>query len=305
MASAKNDALVERTVEGSVNYYDFHRSKGTAGDKGLAARLGGHSYNILSNRHEDEIYFPKMRQRDHFVDEKNRATKHFFDRRRKFAPDERQPMQDIFKAPCDHPRAEALQQRRTEIQLAQMENAHSYQGFKDRSDAFGHTAPSKKHKIDNKLYCYEVAKLRPRLTERDEWRKRRGEPMTQTISCPNLDFRDPAGSLAATMKRDVRKEVSQRQVESANFAPWMKANTYANSMDATAMGRHFAATQKYCSVQRLEPYEFSITRKNNHYSNQDKLTRSDAYFMKPKEAMTNNSVKYDIVNNERRWFKYK
>jgi len=49
MASAKNDALLARTVDGSLNIYDGGKSIGTACDKGLAARLGGCSYNIINN----------------------------------------------------------------------------------------------------------------------------------------------------------------------------------------------------------------------------------------------------------------
>jgi len=40
------------------------------------------------------------------------------------------------------------------------------------------------------------------------------------------------------------------------------------------------------------------------FSSQDKLTRADPFFMRPRLGQTMNSVKYDIINNERRWFKY-
>jgi hypothetical protein len=103
---------------------------------------------------------------------------------------------------------------------------------------------------------------------------------------------------------DPRKETSQRQTESAHFAPWVSANTYATSMDATNQGKRMAMSQQHCSVNRLENHDFGITRKNNHYSSADKLTRSDALFMRPRLGITNNSVKYDILSNERKWFKY-
>lgn len=309
MASARNDALVARTVEGSVNYYDNHRGKGTAGDKGLAARMGGHSYNILSGRHEDEIYFPHMRHKEHFVDEKNRATKHFFgERKRKFAPDERQQMQDVFKSPLPHPREEAMKQVRSERQLAQMENPHSFRGYQDRTmNGFGQTVPARRMSIDNRKYCHETAKQNyPRWTDKQQWNFRRssGERMAHTISCPSFHVADPAGSLDRTMKMDIRKEASQRQLETAHFAPRKSGATYATSMDTTSAGRAFAKSQRHCSVNRVEPYDFAITRKNNHYSAQDKLTRADVYYMPPRQYMTNNSVKYDIISNDRRWFKY-
>jgi hypothetical protein len=58
------------------------------------------------------------------------------------------------------------------------------------------------------------------------------------------------------------------------------------------------------SLQRAENYDFAITRKNNSWSAEDKLIRSDPYYMKPKLAITNNSVKYDILTNERKNFWY-
>jgi len=84
----------------------------------------------------------------------------------------------------------------------------------------------------------------------------------------------------------------------------MSAHTYANSLDATAAGRQHAAAQQHLSVHRLENHDFGVTKKNNHFSSHDKLTRSDPYYMRPRLATTNNSVKYDILSNERKWFKY-
>lgn len=305
MASAKNDALMERTVEGPVNYYDNHRGKGTAADKGLASRLGGCSYNIVNNSHADEIYFQHLRHKDHFVDEKNRTNIHFFGpRRRKFAADERGAVLDCFKCQLPHPREEAIAQRRTETQLAQMENVHSWTAYQNRTQDFFGTSPKIRRTVSNALYANEAGKLNPRFTDRSEWRARRGETMTRTISAPSVDLRDPQGSLARAVKEDARKDATQRQTESAQFAPWMCASTLANSIDSTPGGRRHNAAQAHCSINRLENFDLSVTRKNTHWSAQDKMTRADAYYMPPRSSMTNNSVKYDIISNERRWFKY-
>lgn len=84
MASAKNDALRERTLEGSLNYYDEQRCVGTANDKAIAARLGGHNWNIVNNGEKDEIYLRQLRNSDHFVDKNNRTTNKWFQRKRCF-----------------------------------------------------------------------------------------------------------------------------------------------------------------------------------------------------------------------------
>merc|ERR1719171_1012208 len=128
--------------------------------------------------------------------------------------------------------------------------------------------------------------------------------MTHAASCPSLALDDPAGSLARACREDARKGASQLQTESANFATIKAGHTYACSVDGTALGREHKSKQGYCSVNRIENYDFSVTRKNNSYSNQDKLTRSDPFYMMPRFSRNANSVKYDIISNEREWFRY-
>jgi len=303
MASSKNDALLERTVEGSVNYYCNHKCKGTANDRGLAERLGGHSYNILSNSDKHEIYLRDLRPPEHYLDSKGRHTVHFFgSRRRKFAGDERGHVQECLMHQDVHPRERARRDIRLETQLAQLENSNSYGGFQQRMSP--QPPQPKRYTIDNARYANEKPKLRPSVTSKAEWLGRRGRPMSRSASCPSLSVTDPAGSLCRAVRDDLRKDVSQRQLESAHFAPRMSANTLAMSMDAVPLGREVAANHRSCSVNRAENYDFAITRKNNHYSSQDKHTRADPFYMRPRFGITNNSVKYDIVNNESRWFKY-
>mmetsp|Transcript_118919 Transcript_118919/g.371840 ORF Transcript_118919/g.371840 Transcript_118919/m.371840 type:complete len:307 (-) Transcript_118919:60-980(-) len=306
MASAKNDALQVRTVEGSLNYYDNHRSCGTACDKAIAANVGGHNYNIITNSDQHEIYLTSLRHGDHCVDQKGRHTRDFFgSRRRKFATDERGLITETMRHPGAHPREHALAQRRAEIQLAQMENSQSYRGFQNRSQAS--LVPSdapKRYSINNKRYANEAEKLRPQVSQKAAWLQRRGEVLPHCMSAPSLKHSDPVGSLDQAIHDDARKEATQRQTESAHFAPWQAANTYSSSMDSTSQGKQMVAGQRHTSVTRLENHDFAVARKNNHYSSEDKLTRSDPFFMRPRLSVSNNSVKYDIVNNERRWFRY-
>jgi len=306
MASRKNDLMLDRTVEGPVNYYDFHKCYGTATDKGLASRLGGHNYNIINNQGKDEVYFGNLRHDTHFLDKKGRHTVHFIgERKRKFATDERNLVGKCMRAPQDHPREDALAQRRLETQLAQIENSTDYGGFQNRCQA--HLFPQgggKRYSIHNKRYCNEAEKLNPKSLTRADWMDRRGESMTRSISAPSVCLVDPAASLARALHEDTRKEATQRQTESAHFAPWIAGNTYSATMESTHHGRGYNAAHNKCSVNRLENHDFGITKKNNNYSSKDKLTRSDPFFMRPRHSITNNSVKYDIVSNERKWFKY-
>mmetsp|Transcript_57802 Transcript_57802/g.152076 ORF Transcript_57802/g.152076 Transcript_57802/m.152076 type:complete len:312 (-) Transcript_57802:100-1035(-) len=307
MASAKNDALLARTVEGSLNIYDQGKCIGTAADKGLAARQGGCSYNIVNNDDKHERYFKELRPSEHFVDDKNRHTKHFVGpRRRKFAVDERNLVKACLTVPDDHPRARGQEQRRVQTQLAQIENATDYGGFQDRcAGSLFTAAPRKRYSIDNVRYANEAEKLKPRHSStKAEWLSRRGETMSMSRSAPSLHVGDPAGSLDRAMHADIRKHTSQLQTESATFAPWQSANTYSHSMSNTHQGQQMGAGHQHLSVHRIENHDFGVTKKNNHFSSHDKLTRSDPFFMRPRLGTTQNSVKYDIVNNERRWFKY-
>jgi len=306
MASERNDALRARTVEGSVNYYQNHKCKATAADRGLAERLGGCQYNIISNSDQHEVYLMNLRRSDPALDSKGRHTAHFFGaRRRKFAGDERGLLTETLRHPEPHPRENARSQRRLETQMAQLENYNSYAGFQQRTQGtFFEPVPEKKYQVQNGKYANEVEKLRPSITSKEAWKARRGETMTHSKSAPSISVADPAASLARATRQDVRKDVSQRQLESAHAAPRMCANTYSASMDATPLGQHLSSQQRSCSINRVENHDFGITRKNNHFSSHDKLTRSDPFYMRPRLGVTNNSVKYDIVNNERRWFKY-
>lgn len=307
MTSRKNDLLLDRTVDGSLNYYDGHKCCGTATDKGLASRLGGHNYNIINNQDKDEIYFKELRHDGHFLDKKGRHTIHFVGpRKRKFDIDERNLVGKCLRAPLPHPREDGAQQRRLETHLAQIENATSYPDFQQRcKDSLFPDSPSKRYSINNKRYANEAEKLKPKvMPSKDGWLQRRGEAMHRSISAPSVSLHDPQGSLAQAVHEDARKEATQRQTESAHFAPWNCANTYSATMDSKHHGRRFNSDHQHCSVNRLENHDFAVSRKNNHFSSHDKLTRSDPFFMRPRHAITNNSVKYDIVSNERRWFKY-
>lgn len=307
MASAKNDALLTRTVEGSINLYDGGKSIGTAQDKGLAARQGGCSYNIINNDDRHEKYFKELRPGEHFVDNKNRHTRHFVGpRKRKFATDERNLVRACLTVPEPHAREKGQDMLRKQTQLAQLENFQDYGAFQNRcSDHLFNPAPPKRYSINNSRYANEAEKLNPRFAStKTEWLNRRGETLTLSRSAPSLHVGDPKGSLDRAVREDVRKAASQAQTESAHFAPWMSANTYSHSMSNTHHGRHMGADHQHLSVHRLENHDFGVTKKNNHFSSHDKLTRSDAYFMRPRLGTTQNSVKYDIVNNERKWFKY-
>mmetsp|Transcript_82247 Transcript_82247/g.222845 ORF Transcript_82247/g.222845 Transcript_82247/m.222845 type:complete len:297 (-) Transcript_82247:143-1033(-) len=296
MASRENDLLQERTTDGTVNLYDGGKSRGTATDKGMAARMGGHTWNPINGDSRTEIYFNGLRNESH----------PFFlgTQRAKFPTDPRMMVKTCLRAPDSHPRHSAMRQRRTEVQLAQTENSFSYAGFQNRCGQLFPANPPKRYSIENSRFCFETEKLRPKQATRQEWAQRRAEQMTTSVSCPSLDLRNPAGSLDRAMREDPRKHASQLQTESDHQVPRVHPRSVAMSKDATGQGRAAAQSQSHLSVHRVENADFSVTRKNGHYSGHDFITKDDPYYARPQNARISNSVKYDIINNQRKWFKY-
>jgi hypothetical protein len=305
MASRRHDNLLDRNLDGSVNLYDRGKSTGTACEKGLAARIGGHTWNILNNDDANEAYFAQVRNPEHPFFLGDRKTKYFFPHQIPSYPaDPRGLMFRSLEGPAPHRREDAIQQRRREVQLAQIENSGSYRGFQNRCSQMFAPNPPKRYSIENKRHVYETEKLCSRGSPKQEWIQRRSEKMMQSQSCPSVDIRDPARSLDGAMRADPRKQLSQLQTESDKCLIRYAQNGVGMSLDATAFGRSMASQQNKLSVHRVENHDWSIKRNNNHFSGEDRVTRSDPYYRRPGVGITNNSVKYDILNNQRKWFKY-
>ena len=428
MASLKNDQLRERTVEGSLNYYDEHRCIGTANDKAIAARLGGHSYNIISNGAKDEIYMRHLRHTDHYLDDKNKATNKWWGRLKKFPELKaeeaiRRPVERCLTLPEDHPKVKRKEALREQVQLAQAENPQNWALFQDRRLQLGYDdGTSGGGDVDTEaarhaglvgrpsprmakrtLDTERVSLNAPLVREKGDFLARRHKPgasargnggASSSRDVPTISARsDRAGggalneaevfyvnggmtgrSVLSTSRSRVNhftKYPDPEQIlnESAQYATCQTANTaqfpydpknptletgsdpaqrsitagvpshppisasarsannatnlvsgnmsarsggYSARSDTgrlwnsgTAAGLIASARNtRYKSEKRLPCYDFSVTRKNNDFSNCNKLTRNDGFYMRPRLAITNNSVKYNIITNGVRKFRH-
>lgn len=270
-----------------MNLYDDQKCIGTAADKSIAARLSGFTYNILSNKEKDEVYLKELRCNDHYVDHKNRATQNWWDRRRKYPRDQREPVRMCMQSVEDHPKVEERRARREEIRLAQIEHPQDFGEWQNRRREYRPITPPK-------VYCLDEPKKRMGYTiaTADEWKMKRNH------SVPTISARN-AGTITGRYPR-----AEQILNESCDLAQVGTANTYRNSMYQCPEGETIRRAQRHRSLQRVKNYDFSVTRKNNDFSHQNKLTRSDAFYMRPHFAVTNNSVKYDIITNGQRPFLY-
>jgi len=277
-----------------LNYYNDHKCCSTATDKGLADLLGGHRYNILNNQDHQEVHLRSLRPDQHYIDVKGRHTKDFFgSRRRKFGHGESDRVAQSLQAPEDHPREKTHEQRRREIHLAQIENPQSLRNFQERSQALFPAPSVKRYSLDNHKNTHEAEKPKRRVMGKDEWQQQRGETMRLSSSAPSLD--NPAQSLQKTLSEGRRKGGQQKNTGSSHMCMGSVVHT---------PGKEPTAARQHLSENRIQNYDFAVAKKNNHYSSKDKLTRTDPFFMRPKLNATNNSVKYDIITNERRWFTY-
>merc|ERR1719309_1490381 len=64
------------------NHYDRHRVICTCDDRLQASRLSGHTWNVINNQDDSEVYLRECRNPEHFIDEQSNATKHWFARKR-------------------------------------------------------------------------------------------------------------------------------------------------------------------------------------------------------------------------------
>merc|ERR1719262_1114807 len=180
-----------------------------------------------------------------------------------------------------------------------MENFQSYRGFQDRRRQCRPETPEARRTLDPSNKQPTVG----RVTEC----KQISKPMFMEMRSAHASSMPNLRSQSLTrLNLEHRPEASAHQLqnESANYAHCRTANSYAMSLSTTELGERHKLVQSRNSLQRADNYDFGITRHNNNYSSEDKLLRGDPYYMKPKLAVTNNSVKYDILTNQRKNFWY-
>eukprot|EP00747_Dinoflagellata_sp_TGD_P066436 gnl/TRDRNA2_/TRDRNA2_154798_c2_seq1.p1 gnl/TRDRNA2_/TRDRNA2_154798_c2~~gnl/TRDRNA2_/TRDRNA2_154798_c2_seq1.p1 ORF type:complete len:395 (+),score=55.83 gnl/TRDRNA2_/TRDRNA2_154798_c2_seq1:60-1244(+) len=209
----------------TLNHYDKHRTICPTDDKATAARLGGHTWNIINNSEEHEIYLRHARNSEHFVDEQNRTTNVWFARRKhvsapgaaedSHANDSHLTEQCLACPPTAGKEAAHRRVRQT-IQICQSENPNDWNMYSARKheilprtpdyDPIGKTIKDQKRLRDL------PQRPKPQLVEKELWSARRNQACFGTLrpEMPN--------------EQDMFKAVDQIRAEStldafdANFA---------------------------------------------------------------------------------------
>jgi len=301
MASKLNDDLHEYTVNGSINYYDKHRSKCTAEDKNLASMIGSCGWNIISNRDEHELYFRNARNPDHFVDAGNQATSEWWMRKKRVRRpgsdmthilDSRLTVQTLTCPPTAGKVAEKDRQR-TMKQLCQAEAPLDYARYAKRKAEVTPRTPEKNF-TDKQVRDQHRKRDIPTppsqdVTHNSLWLSRRGVPKIQNMPPSHADMFQSVDQLRCEPHTDVM---------SADFAHKHTAARMSGSQTA----RLTSDDKRHHSSRRLES---TTVRDITSWPWQtDKLTRNDPYNLKPVQRSGNSSVKHDIINNTRKNFWY-
>lgn len=308
MASKKNDELNEFTVNGSINYYNRHRHKCTAEDMKLAHFHGGQQHDIISNRSDHQVYFKNAKNPDHFVDDKNRATSDWWDRKvrvRRPGSDEvhvldsRLTIQSL-TCPPTAGKTQAAQDKRTAKQLCQAEAPLDYGRYTarhmevtprdTRTPEKDWTAKQLEHQHRKR----DIPEKPPmNVTDRGSWLQAR---RSSSINPPPKE--QPSHVEIYSNPKQLRAEpITGSDVIGSRFAH--RHTTARMSGSQTA---RLSDEKRHESTQRLEGFRF---REVTQWPfTQDLLTRDDKYYVKPQHRSGNPSVKYDILSNETIKFRY-
>jgi hypothetical protein len=302
MASKKNDDLNEFCVNGSINYYDKHRSKCTAEDKKLASMMGSCGWNIVTNKEEHEVYFRNARNPDHFVDDGNQATADWWNRKRRV----RRPGSDETSVLDSRMTVQTLTCPPTAGKIAEKDRQRTMKSLCQNE------AP-----LDFGRFTARKAEMMPSTPEKN-WNDKQVRDQHRKRDIPTPHHCNKAETKAMFMsRRDVPRitEMPPPAAEMFCSVDQLRSEPHTNVMSARFAHEHTAARmsgsqtarltvddKRHRSHQRLE--SMTVRDVTSWPWQSDKLTRRDPYHVKPMQASGNSSVKHDIISNERRNFWY-
>lgn len=311
-----------------LNYYDKHRVHCTAEEKGQAARISGHVWNIITNSDRDEVYLQNARNNDHYVDDKGRTTSFWFDKKKRVDLDgdgiidcvDSTNVEEVMVCPATAGKEDARLRARQARQVCQSAAHQNFQQYQEhrRTCAAAPPTPGRGASLDRVMAHQHrktdpIEKREPRVVSRRDWTPRRGDA--------------PVSAAPPPCVQDMFKSVDQLRVEShmditdQNFADAVTAPKSARSLGlvgAHAISRTLTARSSYAEEHR--PPKPAADRKR-HSSNRledttareithwacpfmDRGKRADQYYQRPLQGTGMSCVKYDIITNDKREFWY-
>lgn len=281
----------------TLHHYDGHRTICSCSDKAKAARLSGHSWNILSNRDDGEILFRHARSSMHCIDDQGRFTKAFFHRRgRVQRPDGggvisntfSEQMSKLLVGPPSSGREEAALRAKQVKHLCQMTTPRDFQAYLSQTRLYqDETAPRTPVKPSPETRVMEFPKRprtprqrpTPRLMDTGPWSARRGEKLPE---------------LPVPSEQEMIRTVDQLRT---------RPSTHTGAMGHTLLSAR-ADSQPHHSSRRAEALNVREISAWHQTARPEILQREDMFYGRPHLNPVNSCVKYNIVTNERRQFWY-
>eukprot|EP00928_Gymnodinium_smaydae_P070150 TRINITY_DN5406_c1_g2_i1.p1 TRINITY_DN5406_c1_g2~~TRINITY_DN5406_c1_g2_i1.p1 ORF type:complete len:475 (-),score=89.60 TRINITY_DN5406_c1_g2_i1:51-1295(-) len=185
----------------SVNVYDRGRVAATCDDKRMAAVISGHTWNILNNREDHELYLRHARNADHYIDESGKATHHWFEKKGRVDLDkdgvidsvDSSNVQEVMLCPGTAGKRAADQRGRQARQLCQVAAPRDYARYRELRAALGAVPPTPRRledAVDRRVAQQDRMRDRserptPRVVEKNLWTPRRAEPRVQQVQPPS------------------------------------------------------------------------------------------------------------------------
>mmetsp|Transcript_52788 Transcript_52788/g.123463 ORF Transcript_52788/g.123463 Transcript_52788/m.123463 type:complete len:326 (-) Transcript_52788:92-1069(-) len=325
-------------MQQQLHHYDGHRTLCTADEKAVAARIGGHTWNIISNDEKHEIYMRESRNPDHFLDKEGRGSSCWFDRKRLVLAETGEvvrasgsaAMASTLKCPTSDAKDSARRRKMAMQHLCQATAGPDYGLYTallsardqdSRSSAAGSRATSRATSARESQGSR--AKTGARIVSRAEWTPRRGEQMPAAKNPPaEHEMFGSLDQMACETHVNIRDAGFQDAIYSARRGkPVLHGTTavqLAASLPAPRVARQGdeapagappptqikeAADRTRFSRHRLEPKCLRDATLNNAHET-DRALRKDAFYVMPMLQAGSSSAKYDIVTNRQREYWY-
>mmetsp|Transcript_47625 Transcript_47625/g.94690 ORF Transcript_47625/g.94690 Transcript_47625/m.94690 type:complete len:330 (+) Transcript_47625:89-1078(+) len=308
------------------NLYDQQTVSCTTDDRTQASRISGHTWNILNHREDHEVYHLDARSREHFIDDTGKATKHWFQKKKRIPLEgggyvdacQSRNVTKVMAQPQDNGREASQLRARQAKQLLQASAPNNFAAYVARrtSSAAPPTPERASHDRtipfqDQERDSAPKPKVSPRTLNKQIWATRRGDLRTELRPPPEHEMFKSVDQLRAESHMDVSEQ---------NFAASLRASRSASLGQSGATALSSATTQRSLNIGREdEPPKPAAARKNHsrtrlesndarEISNwpyyQDKLQRPDPFYVRPAHQLGGSSVKFDIITGERKQFWY-
>lgn len=308
----------------ALNHYDRHRVVCTCDDKRQAARLSGHTWNIINNSDKDEVYYQNARNPDHYIDERGQNTSHWFEKKKRIDLDgdgiieclDSTNVEEVMVCPPTAGKEAAYLRRRQMKQLRQSQAPMNYTEYNGRREADGTRTPEKADMLQRKMPFQNRMRdvhARPacRIQEKHLWTPRRGEVMKVPEPPLEHDMFRAVDQLRAESHVDVHDANFADAIHSARKARAAGAGDGPSALVDASKTRSAMVQDEAPAKPAAARNRFSKNVIEQHaareitgwpFHHRCPLRREDPFYVRPVQQTGSSSVKFDIITNERKDF---